>query len=181
MQPCRRHRCKRSSTGIPDGPDRGRYRRRSNIACRREGEPSSKAALFGDCGRKRSNAVSVSAVPLGLVSSLAGCPGTSVPGFAMTCLRHSGHPLSRTSLLRMHVSWMGQGRGGEPPPRQPPRRRRCHNAALGHGEYFFCGDDRVGMDRDCVFDVLGVAASVGDHHRNVACAGDAKDQFIALL
>jgi hypothetical protein len=142
---------------------------------------SSKAALFGDCGRTRSNAVSVSAVPAGLVSSLAGWPGTSVLGFPMTCLRHCD---TRSRVLHSsRCTLIGWDRGVAARRRHDsrPGRQRYHNAALGDGEYFFRSDDRVAMDRDCVFDVLGVAASVGDHHRNVAGAGDAKDQFVALL
>ncbi len=49
------------------------------------------------------------------------------------------------------------------------------------GENFFCGDYRVGVDRDGVFHVLGIAAGVGDHHGNISRIGYAEDQLISLL
>ena len=48
-------------------------------------------------------------------------------------------------------------------------------------EDFFGGDYGVGVDGYGVFDVLRVAAGVGDHHGDIAGAGYAEDEFVTLL
>ena len=48
-------------------------------------------------------------------------------------------------------------------------------------EHFFRGDHRVAVNRDCVFEIQGVAAGECDHHGDALGLGDSEHESISLL
>ena len=72
-------------------------------------------------------------------------------------------------------------------PLQTPTKRGCQHREPGPpgsafpAEHFLRRDHRVAVNRDRVFDILGVAAGEGDHHRDALGLGDPEHECISLL